>query len=365
MCGSEDPQHSGIFWYARRAAAQGTGYACEGRIGIVKSAFRAVILAGGSGERFWPLSTPEMPKQFLSYFGGKSLIRQSVERLAGLVKPEDVFIITSAALVKRTRKELPAIPSKNIIGEPMRRDTGAAVALGVGVAGKSDGDVIGFFPADQLVAKPAAFRTVLKKAICLSTTATQNCDSSLIVTLGIKPTYPATGFGYIDPKSGTFVEKPDAAKARQYIKKGYLWNAGMFIARAGTFRAAFAEYAPALTVLAARPKGIKNIYPSLPRISFDYAVMEKHANVCVVPGDFGWDDVGNYLAFDTYFKHDVNGNVLEGEARAIDASDNIVVSRQNRIAVLGAKNLVVVSTPAGILIADKAHLGGMKKLFGR
>lgn len=334
----------------------------------MKPTFRAVILAGGSGERFWPLSTPEMPKQFLSIFGGQSLIRQSVTRLAGLVQPKDIFIITSAALVRQTRRELPEIPARNIVGEPMRRDTGAAVALGVGVAGKGDKHVLGFFPADHLVAKPASFRAALKKAIRLSTTTTQNDNPSPIVTLGIKPTYPATDFGYIDPKRGVFVEKPDAAKARQFLRRGYLWNAGMFIATADTFRRAFAAYAPALSNLSAvhQPLSANQLtktYAALPRISFDYAVMEKYANVSVVPGDFGWDDVGSYIAFDKYFKHDANGNVLEGEGRAIDASDNIIVARQNKISVLGVKNLVVVSTPSGILVADKAHLGDMKKLF--
>ena len=204
------------------------------------SDFKAIILAGGSGERFWPLSTPERPKQFLSVFGNESLIRQGVSRLKGLVKPKDVFVITSKALVGVTRKELPEIPKANIIGEPMRRDTGAAVALGVGVAGKG---VLGFFPADQIAANPAGFRKAVSAAIARA----EKTDA--IVTIGIKPTFPATGFGYVNPKSGQFVEKPNVAKAKTYLKKGYLWNAGMFIGRAETFKAAFAECAPALSPL--------------------------------------------------------------------------------------------------------------------
>jgi len=326
-----------------------------------KSSFKAVILAGGSGERFWPLSTPTMPKQFLSIFGGKTLIRQSVERLAGLVKPEDVYIVTSSALVKLTRKELPEIPAANIVGEPMRRDTGAAVAVGVGVAGKNDEDVVGFFPADQVVSRPVAFRAALKKA-----TAVARKDAS-IVTLGIKPTFPATGFGYINPKTGAFVEKPDETKAKQYLRKGYLWNAGMFIARASTFRSAFAEHAPDLSNLsnASNLSNLAKRYAALPRISFDYAVMEKFSRVSVVPGDFGWDDVGNYLAFDKYFKHDAAGNVLVGDCRAVESADNICVSRQNDISLLGVRGLVVVSTPNGILVASKDRLGDMKRLFAK
>ena len=218
------------------------------------STFKAVILAGGSGERFWPLSTPERPKQFLRVFGGESLIRQALARLDGLVAPEDAFVVTTKSLVAATRKELPEVPKGNIIGEPMRRDTGAAVALGVGLAAQrgwkprlqaegEDDPVIGFFSSDQMVAKPKEFRKVVKKAVALAR------RKDAIVTIGIKPDYPATCFGYISPKTRAFVEKPDAAKAKKYVKAGYLWNAGMFIARASTFRGAFAAHAPELECL--------------------------------------------------------------------------------------------------------------------
>ena len=323
------------------------------------SDFKAIILAGGSGERFWPLSTPEKPKQFLRVFGGESLIRQSVGRLQGLVEPKDVFVITSKALVAATRKELPEIPAENVIGEPMRRDTGAAVALGVGVAG--DG-VLGFFPSDQMIANPQRFRKAVSAAVAKAK------RKKAIVTLGIKPEYPATGFGYVDPKTGTFVEKPDERKAKEYLKKGYLWNAGMFIGLADTFRAAFAEHAPALTALvniggAVGVRALPKVYESLPKISFDYAVMEKLSNVAVVKGDFGWDDVGSYGAFDKYFPHDSRGNVREGPCTVVEADGNICVARSARISLLGVKNLVVVTTPDYVLVADKSRITEMKKLF--
>lgn len=326
-----------------------------------KSEFKAVILAGGSGERFWPLSTAERPKQFLRVFGGSSLIRQSVDRLAGLVKSENVFVITSSALVAATRRELPELPVANIIGEPMRRDTGAAVALGVGVAGEG---TIGFFPSDQLVAKPVRFRAAVRRAIAAAR------RKSTIVTLGITPTYPSTGFGYVNPKTGQFVEKPNLAKARSYVKAGYLWNAGMFIARAETFRAAFAATAPDLSPLAEptvgrTPAALKARYEALPKISFDFAVMEQYPSVTVVPGDFGWDDVGSYAAFDTYFPHDTNGNVREGPCTVVEAEDNICVARSARISLLGVKNLVVVTTPDAVLVADKSRLSEMKRLFAK
>ena len=361
------------------------------------SDFKAIILAGGSGERFWPLSTPEKPKQFLNVFGGDSLIRQSVRRLQGLVKPENVFVITSKALVAATRRELPEIPKANIVGEPMRRDTGAAVALGVGLASLgshrvmiessceplivpnassdtndsgdtndsngsrgSDDTILGFFPSDQLANNPAKFRKTVRTAIATAK------KSASIVTIGIRPEYPATQFGYVNPKSGRFVEKPNERKAKEYLKKGYLWNAGMFIGCAGTFKAAFAEHAPVLLPLAASSVSrLASFYESLPRISFDFAVMEKLPDVKVVKGDFGWDDVGSYGAFDKYFPHDSHGNVREGPCTVVEADGNICVARSARISLLGVKNLVVVTTPDYVLVADKGRVAEMKKLFVR
>ena len=319
--------------------------------------FKAIILAGGSGERFWPLSTPEKPKQFLRVFGGESLIRQSVGRLKGLVKPKDVFIITSKALVSATRKELPEIPRANIIGEPMRRDTGAAIALGVGIAGEG---VLGFFSSDQMVMNPEKFRKTVSAAIAKA----KRTDA--IVTIGIKPEYPATGFGYVNPKTGQFVEKPDAKKAKAYLKKGFLWNAGMFIARADVFADTINVHAPALVPLLTSPVSrLKSCYASLPKISFDYAVMEKLKNVAVVKGDFGWDDVGSYGAFDKYFPHDSRGNVREGPCTVVEADGNICVARSARISLLGVRNLVVVTTPDAVLVADKGRVTELKKLFAK
>ena len=374
----------------------------------ISASFKAVILAGGSGERFWPLSTPERPKQFLRVFGGESLIRQAVTRLGGLVAPRDVFVVTAKNLVAATRKELPEVPKDNVVGEPMRRDTGAAVALGVGLASGSDrvglgsfrvtlgsdgvgvgsvkvnstlrdpkltiadsistlidsnstliNPIIGFFSSDQMVANPKAFRKAVAKAVAIAR------RKAAIVTIGIKPDYPATCFGYISPKTRAFVEKPDEKKAKAYVKAGYLWNAGMFIARASTFRGAFAAYAPALSCLADGPKSgsLARVYQPLPKISFDYAVTEHAKNVEVVPGDFGWDDVGSFAAFDRYFPHDSRGNVREGPCTVVEADGNICVARSARISLLGVKNLVVVTTPDAVLVADKSRIAEMKKLF--
>jgi len=307
---------------------------------------KAIILAGGSGERFWPLSTPERPKQFLSVFGGESLIRQAVHRLKGAVAPEDIYIVTSAALRRVTCRELPEIPQANVIGEPLRRDTGAAVALGVARAGEG---VLAFFPADQLVTRPAAFRASLRQAVSLA----RRVDT--VVTLGIRPSGPSSQFGYVDPVRGRFVEKPDAATARRYLKKGFLWNAGMFIARAEVFRGALAVYAPELADLAAaNPRSgaaLARRYAALPRISFDYAVMEKLPRVEVIPTDCGWDDVGGYDAYERHFPE------------AVDAEGNLLVAADRPIKCLGVRNLVIVSAADGVLVIDKSHLGEMKRLF--
>lgn len=333
--------------------------------------FRAIILAGGNGERFWPLSTASRPKQFLKVFGNESLIRQSVSRISSLALAEDTYIITSKQLVKTTVKELPEIPVANIVGEPTRRDTGAAVAVGVGAATDDTDPVIGFFPSDQLVGKPAKFRATIKKAIRIAS------RKNSIVVIGITPNHPATEFGYINPKNGLFVEKPDLKTAKKYLKDGYLWNAGMFIARASVFQAAFNKFAPQLTELAEKyhsPKELRLLYKTLSRISFDYAIMEPvsrnsqkeegdNITVEVVPGDFEWDDVGSLLSFDKYFPHDCNGNVCDGPSNTVEATNNICVSRGAKISLLGTSNLVVITTPEYVLVADKSHVQNMKKLF--
>lgn len=326
--------------------------------------FKAVILAGGSGERFWPLSTAEHPKQFLRVFGGESLIRQSVSRLKGLVEPKNIFVITAKALVETTCRELPEIPKTNVIGEPLRRDTGAAIALATGLC---DSGVMGVFSSDQLIGDVRGFRRALRAARTLAK------KRSTVVTLGVRPTFPATCFGYVDPKHGCFVEKPNVRQAKSYLRKGYLWNAGMFIGKVDTFRAAFAACAAQLSVLTVKPclKSLARIYLKLPRISFDYAVMEPlsrgmagpDCTVSVVPGEFGWDDVGSYAAFDKYFPHDSCGNVREGPCTVVESRGNICVARSARISLLGVSNLVVVTTPNAVLVADKSRVTELKKLF--
>ncbi len=328
----------------------------------MKKNFYAVILSGGSGERFWPLSTPERPKQFLSVFGGKSLIRQSVDRLKGVVPAERVLIVTARSLARATYRELPEIPRRNIILEPCRRDTAAAVATACTEVEKRGGEnaVAAILTADHLMKNEKAFRKILLLA------ADAAAKSEDIVTMGVKPMYPATGFGYIKVgkrfgkvfRADKFVEKPNETVAKRYLKSGrYVWNAGMFVWKVAAMKAAFAKFAPQFSGIT--PKD----YESLPKISFDYAVMEKADNVLVTSGDFGWDDVGTWTAADRHLKTDGRRNAIRGGVTLLDCENSVAVAEGARIAALGVKDIVIVTTEDSVLVASKDRVQDLKKLL--
>ena len=328
----------------------------------MKEDFYVAILSGGSGERFWPLSTPDHPKQFLSVFGGKSLLRQSVERLKGLLPVENIFIVTGDALAKATYKELPEIPRRNVILEPCRRDTAAAVATACTEVERRGGEnaVVAILTADHLMKKEKAFRRILKLAVDAA------AKSGDIVTMGVKPTYPATGFGYIKVgkpcgkvfRAERFVEKPNEATARKYLKSGrYVWNAGMFVWKVSTMKTALAKFAPQLVGITPAE------YESLPKISFDYAVMEKADNVLVTSGDFGWDDVGTWTAADRHLKTDGRKNAIRGGVTLLDCGNTVAVAEGARIAALGVKDIVIVTTKDSVLVASKDRVQDLKRLL--
>ena len=328
----------------------------------MKKSLYAAILSGGSGERFWPLSTPDRPKQFLSVFGGKSLLRQSVDRLKGLVPPERILIVTGKALAKATYRELPEIPRRTILLEPCRRDTAAAVATACTAVERLGGEnaVAAVLTADQLMEDVKAFRRILLVA------ADAASKSDAIVTLGVKPTYPATGFGYIKVgkpcgkvfRADRFVEKPDLATAKKYLKSGaYVWNAGMLVWKVSSLKAALAKHAPQLVGIT--PKD----YERLPRISFDYAVMEKADNVLVTSGDFGWDDVGTWTSADRHLTTDGRGNAIRGGVTLLDCNGSVAVAEGAKIAALGVKDLVIVTTNDAVLVAAKDRVQDLKKLL--
>jgi mannose-1-phosphate guanylyltransferase len=328
----------------------------------MKSNFYVAILSGGSGERFWPLSTPDRPKQFLSVFGGKSLLRQSVERLKGLLPNENIFIVTGKALAKATYRELPEIPRRNILLEPCRRDTAAAVATACTAVDKRGGDdaVVAILTADHLMDNEKAFRKILSVA------ADAAAKSSDIVTMGVKPTYPATGFGYIKVgkpcgnlfRAEKFVEKPAVTTAKRYLRSGkYVWNAGMFVWKVSTMKAALQKHAPQLAGITPAD------YENLPKISFDYAVMEKADNVLVTAGDFGWDDVGTWAAADRHLKTDGRQNALRGGVTLLDCANTVAVAEGAQIAALGVKDIVIVTTKDSVLVAAKDRVQDLKKLL--
>ncbi len=349
------------------------------------SNFHAVILSGGSGERFWPFSTPDRPKQFLTVFGGKSLLRQAVARLDGLVPPDRILIVTAGSLVAATKAELPELPRENIIAEPCRRDTAAAVATACGVveARGGTGAVAAILTADQVMGDCAAFRRVLADAV----TAASKTGS--IVTMGVAPDYPATGFGYIRVGSqvrlgtGTvfsrvekFVEKPDVKTARRYLASGkYVWNAGMFVWSVSAMKQALVERAPALAILEASvasvrtPRRVQKVleayYPQLPKISIDYAVIEGTSNMLVSQSAFGWDDVGTWASVDRHLASDSFRNVARGDVALLDVTDSIALSTGPRIAALGVKGLVMVATKDAVLVADKSRVQDLKKLLAK
>ena len=344
----------------------------------------AVILAGGSGERFWPLSTKARPKQFISLFGGRPLLSLAVERLHGLIPADRIFIITAERLVEETAKAAWKVPRANIIGEPCKRDTAPAIALACGLVRQRDDEgVVCILTADQLMSDVETFRLTLADAITVAR------REPVIVTLGIQPDTAATGFGYIeaggalDTRTLTrfhaakrFVEKPDAYTAARYVESGqYYWNAGMFIWKTGTMCAALGKYAPDLALLcdavaeAVSPEELDallcRVYPALRAISIDYAVMEHADNIVMARGVFGWDDVGSWPSVAGHFSADLAGNVVVGTCEPLESHNNIVVSENRLTALIGVSGLVVVQSENATLVCPKDRAEDVKKLLRR
>ncbi len=341
----------------------------------------AVIMAGGRGERFWPLSTSKRPKQFISLIGGKPLIAAAVDRLDGLIAPDAVFIITNADLVDATRRAVPAVPAANIVGEPFGRDTAAAVALGMTLV-KAANPAASFcvLTADQVMGEIDLFRQTLREALAVASAG------DWLLTIGIKPTQPSTGFGYIEVaapfhasgrveffSARRFVEKPDAATARQYMDSGrYFWNSGMFVWSVASLERALLAHCPALHAMAARLLGVVGTpgfapalraeYERIERISVDYALMEKAPNIVMAKGVFPWDDVGSWPAIENHFPKDANGSVVVGTCESVDSGGNIVVSEGRVTALLGVRDLMVIHADGVTLVCPKSRAQDLKKL---
>jgi len=341
----------------------------------------AVIMAGGRGERFWPMSTAQRPKQLLDLVGDKPLIAESVERVKSVIPAERVFVITNQDLVEATCEALPDLPPENIIGEPMGRDTAAAVALGCAVVeSKSPNAVFAVLTADHVMGDIPIFERTLEDAMAFA------AREEVLITMGIKPTHPDTGFGYIRvagerdvPGESTFFdvkkfeEKPDLSRARSFVKSGKCyWNSGMFIWSAASVRNAFAKYCPPLTRMmdVVMPTigtetfadVLRKEYENLSKISVDYALMEKADNIVMAVGEFKWDDVGSWPAIENHFEQDESDNTRIGTTELLNSTGNIVYSRDRLTACLGVENLIVVQAEGVTLVCAKEQAQNIKQL---
>ena len=344
----------------------------------------ALILAGGSGERFWPLSRRSRPKQLLRLVSERTLLEETVARLEGLVSLERTLILTNVEQEKAVRDLLKTFPKQNIIAEPAKRDTAAAVALGAGwVAACDHAATMLTLPADHVIADRGAFQETMKTAAAAAE------ETGALVTIGIKPNWACPGFGYIEQGEQVrlrgdgkiavhrvvrFREKPNVDLAESFLRKGnFRWNAGMFVWSVPTVLSEFNRHTPELADFISQVRSAKGLektlrerFAKLPRISFDYAIMEKADRVLVVEASFDWDDVGSWQAVARYFKKDEHGNVANRALTALGSSDNIVFNDgETTVALVGVHNLIVVRTGDAILICDRHDAEKIKNLVGK
>ena len=343
----------------------------------------ALILAGGSGTRFWPLSRDSRPKQLLDLFGSGTLLEHAIRRLDGLVPLENILILTNGKQLDAVRENASMLPSENIFAEPAKRDTAPAVALGIGlVAARNPDAVMMVLPADQLIRDTAAFQDVMGDAL---TTAEKSAG---LVTIGIQPTWPCPSYGYIERGepaeiSGLscahaphevkrFREKPNPALAEEFLREGgFSWNAGMFVWALPVVTAQLAKHAPELAAfideLRSSPDLLETVaakFPHLPVRSCDYALMEHADRVLNIEATFDWDDVGSWISVAKYLQTYGNGNRANEPITELDSKDNIVFNARpgSRIALLGVNDLIVVQTEDALLVANRHEADAIKNL---
>ena len=352
-----------------------------------------IIMAGGRGERFWPVSRQATPKQLITLLGKRSFLQQAVDRVLPVVPLKNILVITNEAQAPTVRKQLPKLPKQNIVAEPCGRDTCAAVTLGAALAGaRSTTAVMAVLPADHVIPEEKKFQQVLNDAFDLAG------RGQAIVTIGIKPTEPATGYGYIqvgEPlpapqgvksyrttffKAERFVEKPTFDRALEYVNSGhYRWNAGMFIWSFVTVTNGLEAHQPEMAEACRRwfkaawtPKLAKVLakeYPDLRKTSIDYALLEHAQNVVVAAGDFAWDDLGSWTALGRHLKADPQGNCAVGDFIHVDAARNIVYDARTRnrtpIAIVGLRDSIVVMADDSTHVAHKSQAQKVKELVSK
>jgi mannose-1-phosphate guanylyltransferase len=330
----------------------------------------AVVLAGGVGSRFWPISTPERPKQLLPLATTEPMLVDALARLAPIVPVERTLVLTNAGLVESIAKLAPTLPRENLIAEPKPAGTAAALAWGAHLIAQrgSRDDVMISVHADWAISDAEGFRTAL-----LIAAATAEEEHAL-VTVGVVPVRPDPGFGYIQPgdpagpharRVARFVEKPDRARAEAMLRDGFLWNSGIFVWRAGDFLDEIAALTPEIAPhLAAHPNDLPGFFGAIEKpIAVDVGVMERSARVLVLPGNFGWDDVGTWAALKRVRACDENGNALSGSVHALEASGNVVHADGTAVVLYGVRDLVVVSRGGLTLVTTTDRAADLKQLI--
>lgn len=348
---------------------------------IDSSKLFACIMAGGSGERFWPMSRARVPKHLLKLFSDRTLLEETVRRIGTAVPRENIFVLTNEAQLAGSRAALRGLlADAQIIAEPAKRDTAPAAALATALVRARGGEdaTLALLPADAFITDVKAFGRQLGAAL------TRASKTDAILTIAITPDHAATGFGYLemggklaDGRGGElrevkrFVEKPDLATARRYLKSGrYAWNAGMFFWRVGTFLAEAETNAPELAAFVhGYPRGVRAAekflakdFPGLPKISVDYAIMEKARRVETLLAEFDWDDVGLWTALPQHLPRDAAGNSARGAVVTADSANNVAVSNGRTIALCGVKDLVVVETADAVLVCHRDAVQNIKKI---
>ena len=345
----------------------------------------AVIIAGGSGTRFWPKSRENLPKQLLSIVGQETMIQNTVGRISPLISVENIWVITNEQHAFETCYQLKkmGVPPSQLLTEPIARNTAAAIGYSAKILSQRNPDAImAVFPADHVITTIEPFLKLLKQA---ETIANENH----LVTLGIKPTSPETGYGYIKQgkaieensfKVDRFIEKPDKLTAEKYLKEGtYYWNSGIFVWKVSTLLNEISLYLPKLheqlEELTSNTAPIKGKYPyqklsesgkkifhSLESVSIDHGVMEKSTNVAVLPAEIEWNDVGTWTSLAEISKNDSHGNVINGNVVSVENSDSIIQAENRLVAALGLKNIIVVDTPDALLVCAKERAQDIKKI---
>lgn len=328
----------------------------------------AVVLAGGVGSRFWPLSTPQRPKQLLPLVDDAPLLANTLRRLRPLVPPERTLVLTNASLVDAIAALAPELPAANLIAEPKPAGTAAALAWAAAEVERRDGSdsVMVCVHADWSIGDEATFRDTLGRAAEVAERA------HALVTVGVVPTRPDTGFGYIQPgapdEAGTrrvarFVEKPDRATAESMVRDGHLWNSGIFVWRAGDFLGEVRRHTPEVApALAAAGGDIGRFFAAVRSVSVDVGVLERSERVLVLPGDFGWDDVGTWAALRRVRPADECGNATSGAVHALQATGNVVHAEGTAVVLYGVSDLVVVTRDGLTLVTTVDRAADLKTL---